>query len=105
MSEINIKGKTFYDKINRLSTHCWGPSSSSGKDKEATNFSALLFNLGVVKDDTSQPKTSQLHLWLMSYEFSETVIILTKLKIAVLTSRRKKVLLEQMEVPQDYQGP
>ena len=58
-----------------------------------------------MRDETNQPKTSQLHLWLMSYEFSETVIVVTKEKIAVLTSRRKKVLLEQMEVPEGYSGP
>lgn len=86
MSEISIKAKTFFNKINRLAQSCWGSDEPS--------HSALLFNLGVVKDESSQPKTSQLHLWLMSYEFSETVIILTKEKIAVLTSRRKKDLLE-----------
>jgi len=99
MSEISIKGKTFYDKTARLAQSCWGTSP------EQTQFAALLFNLGVVKDETSQPKTSQLHLWLLSYEFSETVLVLTKDKIAVLTSKRKKVLLEEMEVPPGYEGP
>ena len=41
----------------------------------------------------------------MSYEFSETIIIVTKEKIAILTSRRKKVLLEEMEIPAEYKGP
>ena len=64
-----------------------------------------MFNLGVVKDESMQPKTSSLHLWLMAYEFSETIMIVTKSKVAFLTSRRKKTLLEQMEKPADYKGP
>ena len=41
----------------------------------------------------------------MAYEFSETIMIVTKTKVSFLTSRRKKTLLEQMEKPADYVGP
>ena len=73
MTDIAIKGKTFYDKISRLIQDSWGSNAAENVD-----FTAFLFNLGVVKDESSQPKTSQFHLWLMSYEFSETVIIVTQ---------------------------
>lgn len=73
MTDIAIKGKTFYDKISRLIQDSWGTNAAQNAD-----FTAFLFNLGVVKDESSQPKTSQFHLWLMSYEFSETVIIVTQ---------------------------
>lgn len=45
-----------------------------------------------------------MHLWLLSYEFSETVITLAKDKIVVLTSNRKKVLLDEMKAPDGYKG-
>ena len=31
--------------------------------------------------------------------------MITRERVAVLTSKRKKVLLENMEVPVDYEGP
>ena len=46
-----------------------------------------------------------LHSWLMSYQFSETIIVLTKKNIAVFTSQQKKEYLEAMEIPEGYQGP
>ena len=63
-----------------------------------------MFSLGVVKDESMQPKTSSLHLWLMAYEFSETIMILTKNKVAFLTSKRKKLLLENVEKPKDCES-
>lgn len=41
----------------------------------------------------------------MSYQFSETIIVLTKTKIAVFTSQQKRDYVEAMEVPEGYQGP
>jgi nucleosome binding factor SPN SPT16 subunit len=41
----------------------------------------------------------------LSYEFSETIIIFVKNKVVVLTSNRKKVLLEEMKAPEEYKGP
>ena len=43
--EIEIKGKTFFDKIARLSKPF---AASEGKPE----FEGLLFNLGVVKDES-----------------------------------------------------
>jgi nucleosome binding factor SPN SPT16 subunit len=45
-----------------------------------------------------------LHSWLMSYQFSETIIVLTKKTIGVFTSQQKKEFLEAMEIPEGYQG-
>ena len=93
--EIEIKGKTFFEKIQRLSRPFLN---------EKQEFEALMFSLGVVKDESMQPKTSSLHLWLMAYEFSETIMILTKNKVVFLTSKRKKLLLENMEKPKDCES-
>ena len=94
--EIEIKGQAFYDKIKRFYDVWTQPSY---------DFGAFCFILGQVKDDTRQEKTSQLHLWLLSYEFSETVITFNKSKIVVLTSNRKKILLDEMKAPDGYEGP
>ena len=65
-----------------------------------------MVTLGVVKgEDSTQQKTSQFHLWLLAYEFSETIVIVTPEKVVFLTSKRKKILLEEMEKPEGYEGP
>jgi nucleosome binding factor SPN SPT16 subunit len=94
--EVEIKGQAFYDKIKRF-YDTW--------DKSESDFGSFCFILGTVKDDTRQDKTSQLHLWLLSYEFSETVMTFNRKKIVVLTSNRKKQLLDEMKAPEGYKGP
>lgn len=46
MSEISIKGKTFYDKISRLWQNCWGtseePVDKLAKDELATFVAYVL---------------------------------------------------------------
>ena len=63
------------------------------------NVDALVVNLGLVKDDDTQPKTCLFHLWLLAFEFSETIIGVSKESLVVLTSKRKQEILEKMEVP------
>ncbi len=65
---------------------------------------AFIVNLGLVKDDDTQVNTCLFHLWLMAYEFSETVIGISKEAFVILTSNRKKLILEKMEIPTDYEG-
>jgi len=45
------------------------------------------------------------HLWLLAFEFSETVIGISREKLVVLTSNRKKQILDKMVVPESYKGP
>jgi nucleosome binding factor SPN SPT16 subunit len=58
-----------------------------------------------VKDDDTQPKTCLFHLWLLAFEFSETIIGISRSNFVILTSGRKKQILEKMEVPENYKGP
>ena len=92
---VSIKSQSFYDKLRRLL-----------RILPSTDFCALVIALGVVKGDESyQQKTSQFHLWLLSYEFSETIMVLSEKTCVFLTSKRKKVLLEGMVRPDDFDGP
>jgi nucleosome binding factor SPN SPT16 subunit len=95
-ASVEIKGQAFYDKVKRF-YDTWA--------KPEYDFGSFCFILGTVKDDTRQERTSQLHLWLLSYEFSETIITIQKDKICVLTSNRKKTLLDEMKAPESYKGP
>lgn len=47
-------------------------------------------------------------MWLLAYEFSETIIIFDRTKkgkVIFLASKRKKALLDAMGMPDDYKGP
>ena len=84
---VVINADNFKEKLIRL---CQSAAS------RATTF---LFVLGQVDPDRPQQSvTSQLHLWLLQYEFSETALLIRpQEKISYfLTSKRKTVLLEQM---------
>lgn len=96
--EIVIKGDNFYSKIDRITKIFQNESIFRDVD-------ALVVNLGLVKDDDTQPKTCLFHLWLLAFEFSETVIGITKDKLVILTSTRKQQILQKMETPEGYSGP
>ena len=91
--EIHIKSDHFYDKISRI-------VKVMSTEPSFEDTAAMLVNLGVVKNDDTQPKTCLFHLWLLAFEFSETVIGISKKKLVVLTSNRKKQILDKMEVPE-----
>ena len=44
-------------------------------------------------------------IWLLSYEFSETIVLFTRQKVIFAVSAKKKALLDQMKKPDDYTGP
>lgn len=44
-------------------------------------------------------------MWLLNWEFSDTIVLITKKKIVFAVSSKKKALLEKMQVPDGYSGP
>lgn len=44
-------------------------------------------------------------IWLLSYEFSDTIVLFTRNKVVFAVSAKKKALLDQMKKPDDYSGP
>jgi len=42
---------------------------------------------------------------LLSYEFSDTVVLFTRNKVVFAVSAKKKNLLDKMKKPDDYSGP
>ncbi|KAJ3025663.1 UNVERIFIED_CONTAM: FACT complex subunit spt16 [Siphonaria sp. JEL0065] len=47
--------------------------------------------------DAGYQKTSALQLWLLGYEFTDTILVFLKNKIAVLTSQKKANILQTLE--------
>jgi len=72
---------------------------SSVKD-EAGPFkgaNAVCVISGARDDETVYKKSSSLHLYLLGYEFTDTILLLVKTKLFVLTSRKKAALLEPLK--------
>jgi len=65
----------------------------------------LVLVLGKASDSNERLNTSNFFLWLLNYEFSDTVMMLTPNAILFAVSPKKKALLEGMEIPMNYEGP
>jgi len=52
--------------------------------------------MGKTSEDSSRPLTSDFFLWLLDYEFSDTIFLMTKTKAIFAVSAKKKELLEKM---------
>jgi len=61
---------------------------------------ALLVVMGKVSDDPLRKETSDFFLWLLNYEFSDTILLLTRDKVIFAVSPKKSKLLEQIDVPE-----
>lgn len=61
---------------------------------------------GKVKDeDPDRLLTSEFIMWLLHWEFSDTIILMLKDKIIFGVSPKKASLLNSMQVPEGYSGP
>lgn len=66
---------------------------------------ALLVVMGKVREDPLRVSSVEFFIWLLSYEFSDTVVLFTRNKVVFAVSAKKKALLDQMKKPDDYSGP
>ena len=84
---IKLNAELFQEKLARFTALC---------DSNST----YVFVLGAVtQEDNAQPLTSQFHLWLLTYEFSETIISIKNNEVYFLTSKRKLALIQNMNLP------
>lgn len=61
--------------------------------------------MGKVKDEPERPLTSDFFLWLLNWEFSDTLLVMTQRKAVFAVSSKKAKLLRDMQVPITYEGP
>lgn len=61
--------------------------------------------MGKVREDPIRIQSVDFFIWLLGYEFSDTIVLLTREKAIFAVSSKKKSLLEAMKTPEDYDGP
>eukprot|EP00743_Colponemidia_sp_Colp-15_P004304 GILK01004643.1.p1 GENE.GILK01004643.1~~GILK01004643.1.p1 ORF type:complete len:1051 (-),score=281.73 GILK01004643.1:164-3265(-) len=96
-SNVSIDANRFYTRLARLHSQ-WKNAESEPSFK---NLDALDFCYGRSSDDALELKTAALQLWLLGYEFPETVMVLTNDTLFFLSSQKKVSILEPLKARAD----
>jgi len=76
---------------------CCVALQESSESDEWQGASALVVPAGEAQDDIRYWKSSSLYLWLLGYEFTDTVLVFTKTAIHALAGKKKIAILEQLK--------
>ncbi|XP_066250840.1 FACT complex subunit spt16 [Euwallacea similis] len=98
MASINLDKETFHRRLKRLYV-AWKDSSG---DNSFSKMDALVSAVGK-DDDIVYSKSGALQTWLLGYELTDTIIVITENKIHFLASKKKIEFLKQGEPKDDTQ--
>jgi nucleosome binding factor SPN SPT16 subunit len=94
-----LEGKLFHKRVQTLINY-W-----KNNQEEFGNADSLLFVTGTSDDEISYQKTISLQIWLLGYEFPETLVLITMDKVYFVTSQKKGKILETLDIKSDKQIP
>ena len=93
MSGIQINAERFFERLTRLEEH-WA------KNKELWGGAdSLCIPLGPSTEGSTYSKSASLHLYLMGYEFPDSVIVITKGKFYFMATAKKNKFFEDSILP------
>ncbi|CAG9771670.1 unnamed protein product [Ceutorhynchus assimilis] len=92
MASINLDKETLHRRLKRL----YAAWKDSDGENGFSKMDALVAAVGK-DDDIVYSKSSALHTWLLGYELTETIIVLTEDKVHCLGSKKKIEFLKQGE--------
>jgi nucleosome binding factor SPN SPT16 subunit len=61
--------------------------------------------MGKTREDALRPYTSDFFLWLLNYEFADTIMGISEKNIVFALSPKKAKIMRTMEAPSGYSGP
>lgn len=93
MSNINLDKETFHRRLKRLYTAWEKADGENGFSK----MDALVLAVGK-DDEVVYSKSGALQIWLLGYELTDTIMVLTADKAYFLSSKKKIEFLRQAEV-------
>lgn len=92
--EVTINAEQFYSRLNKLHSHWLTNKTTPYYD----NCNYLCIPMGAVKGaDVIYSKSSAIHLYLLGYEFPESILILTTNKLYFITTQKKAIYLEAIK--------
>lgn len=90
MTDVNINAEKFFSRLERIQTH-WTTHKSTvwgGSD-------AICIPLGADNgDDMLYSKSSSMHLYLLGYEFRDSIIIITRNSFHFMATAKKCSIIE-----------
>ncbi|KAJ3142649.1 FACT complex subunit spt16 [Physocladia obscura] len=93
MSGVDLDAKQFHSRAATL-LDTWAQDT----DNSFAGSNVLVVVSGLSdENEAGYQKTSALQLWLLGYEFTDTILVFFKDKIAVLTSQKKANILSALE--------
>ncbi|KAJ2487072.1 FACT complex subunit spt16 [Coemansia sp. RSA 2320] len=96
MSEVQIDAEAFHRRARRLLD-----SIKSGKTAAGETFDSLLVIQGRSDEKNPYTKTIATQMWLLGYEFPNTLMLATKAKLYVVASPKKAKILEAIQSTSD----
>ncbi|KAI9199412.1 FACT complex subunit-domain-containing protein [Polychytrium aggregatum] len=97
MASVKIDARNFHKRA-KLLLATWKGAGRVGSAEEFAEADALLVAVGANNDDeASFSKSTAVQMWLLGYEFSDTIIVFTPEKIYVLCGAKKANYLEPLK--------
>ncbi|KAJ3168124.1 FACT complex subunit spt16 [Irineochytrium annulatum] len=89
----DIDAKAFYSRLNSI-VNAW---KSPEAPEDFNDADCLLIPAGMADNDQAYLKTACLQIWLLAYEFPDSMILILPEKVVVLTSLKKGNIIETVE--------
>ena len=86
MADIQISSDKFYLRLQRL-IDAWTSNKTSWGGADS-----LCIMLGTREEESSYSKSSSLHLYLLGYEITDSIIIITKNSFTFMASASVRIL-------------
>lgn len=105
-SDCKIDPERFYTHIQ----HIYDVFGDSDKNDESVfkNLDAFIFIRGKYVQDneqSSQKKTSKLHEYILSYDFSDSIILFSPKNVCFFLAAKKKMMIESIKKPSGINAP
>ncbi|KAJ2821167.1 FACT complex subunit spt16, partial [Coemansia furcata] len=92
MSEVQIDAAAFHRRAKRLLD-----SLKSGRSASGQAFDSVLIIQGRSDEKNPYTKTIATQMWLLGYEFPNTMMLVTKSKLYIVASPKKAKILEAIQ--------
>ena len=89
MADVAVNAERFFQRLERLQAHWKAHKSEYWKGADV-----LCIPAGTTDADATYSKSASLQLYLLGYEFSDTIILITSKSVHVIATAKKCTILE-----------
>jgi nucleosome binding factor SPN SPT16 subunit len=89
MADVVVNAERFFERLARLQAHWKAHKSEYWKGADV-----LCITAGTAEADATYSKVASLQLYLLGYEFSDTIILITPKSVHVMATPKKCTMLE-----------